>query len=242
MLSISSLQAGYGTLEVLRNIDLRVAAGEAVGLIGPNGAGKSTVLKAIFGIADVRAGSIAWQGKNILKKRTNELLPLGISYVPQGRLVFPHMSVDANLEMGAFLVASRAERKLRMQNVCRLFPALMQKLHVQASALSGGQQQMLALGRALMMEPQLLLLDEPSLGLSPKVIKELYQTLRAVNASGTALLIVEQNVRQVLSLAQRVYLLAQGEVRHTGTPDQFQDPEKLRTWYLGDAKSKDGRT
>lgn len=233
MLKISSLRAGYDKLEVLHGVSMDVKAGEIVALIGPNGAGKSTVLKAICGIADVTAGNISWHGEEIQKKKTSDLLPLGIAYVPQGRIVFIRMTVEENLDMGGFLITDRMERTRRKDLVFTMFPVLKEKNKEKAGNLSGGQQQMCALGRALMMEPQLLMLDEPSLGLSPKVMNEVYEKLKEINRQGTALLIVEQNVRHALSVAHRVYLLANGSVRHTGEPAAFKDQERMREWYLG---------
>lgn len=233
MLVINKLTAGYDKLEVLHGVSMEVNAGEIVALIGPNGAGKSTVLKAVFGIADVGGGEVRWHGEEITKKKTSDLLPMGIAYVPQGRIVFNRMTVEENLDMGGFLIIDRHERTRRRELVYAMFPVLKEKQGEIAGNLSGGQQQMCALGRALMMEPQLLMLDEPSLGLSPKVMREVYEKLKEINRNGTALLIVEQHVRHALSVAHRVYLLANGEVCHTGMPKEFQDSKRMREWYLG---------
>jgi len=238
MLNISKLTAGYGKLEVLHDVSLEVKAGEVVALIGPNGAGKSTILKSIFNIADVTHGNITWHGEDVTGKKTSELLPMGIAYVPQGRIVFSRMTVEENLEMGGFLISHKGERVMRKELVYRLFPVLREKRRARAGDLSGGQQQMCALGRALMMEPQCLLLDEPSLGLSPKVMHEVYEKLSEIQHRGTALLIVEQNVRHALAIADRVYLLAGGKVRHAGVPEDFRDPERMREWYLGSGDNK----
>lgn len=232
MLNINNLTSGYGGNTVLHDISLSVAPGEIVGLIGPNGAGKSTVLRSIFQLARIQKGSIIFKEHNITKLRTHDLLELGIGFVPQGRLVFSNLTVEENLRMGGFLLNNKDVLGKNITDVLRRFPVLKEKLREKARNLSGGQQQMLAIGRALMMTPQLLLLDEPSLGLSPKVTQEIFAILKEINAAGTTLMIVEQNVHLLLKFATRLYVLASGAVVAEGKPDIFHDPAVLRKLYF----------
>jgi branched-chain amino acid transport system ATP-binding protein len=257
LLAIKNLHAGYGGLsagggslpvrqagatggEVLRGISIEIGEGEIVCLIGPNGAGKSTVLKSVMGLTTKTSGEILWkpsfaeasEGKDITNFPTHSLLKLGIGFVPQGRLVFPSLTVKENLEMGGYLVRQVESLKIKMENVFDRFPILRKRAHTKAGSLSGGEQQMLAIGRALMMTPELLMLDEPSLGLAPKITEELYEKLRELNASGTTLLIVEQNVRLVLRHAHRGYLLATGQVRFTGTARELGNEKLMHSAYL----------
>ncbi len=232
MLIITNLTAGYAGNEVLHDIDLRVAPGEIVGLIGPNGAGKSTVLRSIFRLAQIKKGNVQFQEQNLNRLHTHDLLELGIGFVPQGRLVFSNLTVAENLRMGGYLLNNKDVLERNLKAVLEHFPPLKEKLHTQARALSGGQQQMLAIGRALMMTPKLLLLDEPSLGLSPKAIQEIVSILKELNATGTTLMIVEQNVHLLLKFATRVYVLAAGRVVAEGLPSEFHDPTKLRKLYF----------
>ena len=232
MLQICNLTSGYAGNEVLHDISMQVAPGEIVGLIGPNGAGKSTVLRSIFKLAQVRRGAIVFKDHAIGKLHTHDLLELGIGFVPQGRLVFSNLTVAENLRMGGFLLNNKEVVDQNMKDTLARFPVLREKLHERARNLSGGQQQMLAIGRALMMTPQLLLLDEPSLGLSPKVTQEIFAILKELNAAGTTLMIVEQNVHLLLKFATRLYVLASGRVVAEGPPKTFHDPAKLRKLYF----------
>lgn len=233
MLTLQNIHAGYGGNEVLHGVSLEVRPGEVVALIGPNGAGKSTVLRSIFQLAQIKKGEIAFKDRNITHLHTHDLLELGIGFVPQGRLVFSNLTVEENLRMGGYLLNHKETLEKNMESVFARFPALKDKRGERARNLSGGQQQMLALGRALMMTPQILMLDEPSLGLSPIVMKEIYTELKRLNEQGTTLLIVEQNVHLALGIADRVYLLAAGEIRHHGPPEDFKDAEKMREMFLG---------
>src|SRR3989338_1885658 len=202
MLSIKNLEAGYGKMQILFDINLSIKPNEIAVLIGPNGAGKSTLLKSIFNLIDVYKGSIIFKNKDITKTPTHELIELGISYVPQGRQVFNSLTVKENLEMGAFLTKEKELVEKRMDEVLDVhFPDLRKKIDDYAFALSGGQQQMLAIGRALMQDPQLLLLDEPSLGLAPKVMKELFKKIVKIKEEGVAIIIVEQNAKQATKIA-----------------------------------------
>jgi branched-chain amino acid transport system ATP-binding protein len=213
LLEIQSLSAGYGELSVLRDVSIGVDDGEMVVLIGPNGAGKSTVLKSVVGLTNRTAGRITFQGKDITRLPTHALLEEGIGFVPQGRLVFPTLTVKENLEMGGYLLDHKETLISNMESVFARFPVLREKQREQAGNLSGGQQQQLAIGRALMMSPKLLMLDEPSLGLSPKLMHEVFQKLEEIRQSGTTVLVVEQNVRLALKYVDRGYLLANGEIR-----------------------------
>jgi len=232
MLQIKNLTSGYAGNEVLHDISMRVASGEIVGLIGPNGAGKSTVLRSIFQLAQIKKGQIMFKDHDITKFYTHDLLELGIGFVPQGRLVFSNLTIKENLRMGGFLLNNKTVLERNIQDVLARFPVLKEKLHEKARNLSGGQQQMLAIARALMMTPQFLLLDEPSLGLSPKVMYEIVNILKALHAAGTTLMIVEQNVHLLLKFATRLYVLAAGRVVAEGLPEIFQDSETLRKLYF----------
>lgn len=235
LLSITNLTSGYGGLEILHGVSLHLEDGEIVALLGPNGSGKTTILKSIFSLADVRGGSIVFRERDITRSPTHSLLELGISYVPQGRLVFHNLTVRENLEMGAFLVHHKETIAKNLEAVFADFPRLKEKERERAGNLSGGEQQMLALGRAMMMTPAVLLLDEPSLGLSPKIVKDVFAKLVEINRRGVSILIVEQNVHLALGIANRGYLLGAGEIKYTGPAAELDDPEKMRTLYFGNS-------
>ncbi len=220
-------------MEILHDVSLDAAEGEVVALLGPNGSGKTTILKSIFSLADVMRGAIKFRDQDITHTPTHALLERGIAYVPQGRLVFPNLTVSENLEMGAFLLNHEETKEKNMAAVFKQFPVLEKRSKEKSGNLSGGEQQMLALGRALMMTPTLLLLDEPSLGLSPKITKEIFGHIALLAKSGMTILIVEQNVHLALQVAHRGYLLAAGEIRFAGTARDLDDPEKMQKLYLG---------
>lgn len=232
LLEIKNLYAGYSQIEVLRDVSISVDAGEAVVLIGPNGAGKSTVLRSIVGLTTKTGGSIVWKGRDITRLPTHALLEEGVGFVPQGRLVFPSLTVRENLEMGGYLLNNRETLAKNIEAVFSRFQVLSRKTRARAGSLSGGEQQMLAIGRALMMTPELLMLDEPSLGLSPKITQELFEKLKEIQAAGTTLLIVEQNVRLALRHVDRGYLLAAGQVRVSGTAKELSSEKLMRDAYL----------
>lgn len=230
MLTIKSLKAGYNGLEILHGVDLEIKPGEVVALIGPNGAGKTTILKSIFNLAKIYEGEVTFKERLLNKKPTHELITLGISYVPQGRLVFSDMTVKENLEMGAYCIKDKIEVKKNLEDVYHKFPFLKEKSGERASSLSGGQQQILAIARALIQNPALLLLDEPSLGLSPKVMKEVFEKI--VEISKVAILMVEQNAMQAVGIADRTYVLESGKIALTGGKEILEN-SKIRSIYLG---------
>ena len=232
MLQIQDLEAGYGELQVLNGVNIEINSGEIVALIGPNGAGKSTVIKAVFNIANVNKGKIIFKNKNITKLKTHELLELGISYVPQGKINFDSLTVEENLLIGAELLKDKEVIDKNLNNVYSKFPILKDKKNDLAFTLSGGQQQMLALGRALMQSPSLLMLDEPSLGLSPRLQKELFQTILKLKEDGIAILIVEQNAKKAIEIADRTYLLENGKIVLKGGKEIIKHKE-IKNVYIG---------
>nr|VFJ44872.1 MAG: branched-chain amino acid transport system ATP-binding protein [Candidatus Kentron sp. DK]VFJ61422.1 MAG: branched-chain amino acid transport system ATP-binding protein [Candidatus Kentron sp. DK] len=233
LLSIRHLDASYGPVQALFNVDMEVYRGEIVSIIGPNGAGKSTVIKAVLNIANTCGGIISFNGREITGCRTHEIAALGIGYVPQGRIVFSDMSVEENLEMGAFLMKERARRKMAVENVFRQFPRLQERRRQPAGRLSGGEQQMLAIGRALMLDPELVILDEPSLGLSPKYVDIIFEHLLSLKNNGRTLLMVEQNAVRALGVSDRGYALELGRNRYTGTGKELLANSQVRQMYLG---------
>ncbi len=233
LLQVRDIQAGYGKLQILHGVTLEVRAGEMVCIIGPNGAGKSTALKCITGILRPLSGQILFAGKELLSLRPDQVLSHGLAYVPQGRIVFPQMTVMENLELGAYIEKIPARVRTALERVCALFPILTERRDQKAGTLSGGEQQMLAIGRALMTEPRVILLDEPSLGLSPKFVTLIYEKLAAMKQQGYTLLVVEQNAVKALSVADRGYVLELGRNRFAGTGlTLLHDPEVKRL-YLG---------
>ena len=240
VLHAQDLVAGYiPEVNILNGCDLEVRAGEFVGIIGPNGAGKSTLLKAILGMCKIRSGSITLNGQDITGRKAHELVPLGVGYVPQTKNVFPSLTVKENLEMGCFLKPSVF--KDRFAYVAEMFPKLADRAAQRAGALSGGERQMVAMGRALMLEPKVLLLDEPSAGLSPALQDEVFVQCRTINAAGVAILMVEQNARRCLQVVNRGYVLDQGRNAYTGTGRELLGDPNVIELYLGTlAKSSGG--
>jgi branched-chain amino acid transport system ATP-binding protein len=233
LLRVEGVVAGYGQVLVLRGVDVAVGRGELVGLIGPNGAGKSTVLKAVTGFVDVRAGRVRFDGQDITGTRADRLVPRGLAYVPQGRVVFPRMSVQENLDLGAFVVAGSGPKRAALERVFALFPLLAERRAQLAGTMSGGEQQMLAIARGLMTSPRLMLLDEPSLGLAPRYVAVVFETLAALKRQGLSMLVVEQNAAQVLALADRAYLLELGRNRLQGSGQDLLANPETRRLYLG---------
>jgi branched-chain amino acid transport system ATP-binding protein len=232
LLAIRGLRAGYGETEVLHGIDLTVRAGEIIAVLGSNGVGKSTLNRTISGVLRARRGSINFAGQAIEHEKPASIVSRGLIHVPEGRCVFPNLSVSDNLELGGYRRA-RDRRRQNREKVFSIFPRLADRHSQRAGSLSGGEQQMLAIGRGLMAEPVLLILDEPSLGLSPLLVEELFALVQRINAQGIALLLVEQNVVQSLEVAHRAYILENGSVVLDGASDRLRDDPNLKRAYLG---------
>jgi len=228
---MTGIEGGYGDADILHGVSMKVAPGEVVVIVGPNGAGKSTALKAVFGLVTIRGGKIVFDGNDLTGQRPDQIVRAGISFVPQTENVFPTLSVEENLEMGAYLRDD--DITPQKAKVFELFPPLLEKRHQAAGTLSGGQRQMVAMGRALMLDPKLLLVDEPTAGLSPLFMDQIFQILRTVNATGVAILMVEQNAKQALAIADRGYVLATGQNRHEGTGQELLDDPEVAEMFLG---------
>jgi branched-chain amino acid transport system ATP-binding protein len=234
LLEVEGLYVNYGRIEAIRDITFSVEKGSVVTLIGANGAGKTTTLKTLSGLRKVRAGAVRFQGKDITHMPSHERVPLGISQAPEGRRIFPGMSVVENLDMGAYARADRAKtRAADLERVFGLFPRLHERRDQAAGTMSGGEQQMLAIGRALMSRPTLLLLDEPSMGLAPKLIQQIFSIIIDIREQGTTILLVEQNAAQALKIADSAYILETGEVVRTGTGSELAADDSVRAAYLG---------
>lgn len=231
ILEIQDLDAGYGPIDVLSDIDLNVEAGTITGIIGPNGTGKSTLLKSIIGIADVKDGQIQYKGEELTDVRPWELIDIGIAYMPQGNRVFPDMSVRDNLRVGGY-VQDDADFDERLEYVYDLYPALEEKKNAKADSLSGGQQTMLSFGMALMSDPNLILLDEPSAGLAPELVDQMFKLIEQLRDEGMPFLIVEQSVRVLLEHADYVYVIDEGTVRFDGEPQEIRERDDLMEIYL----------
>jgi branched-chain amino acid transport system ATP-binding protein len=232
LLSVRGLRSGYGPVEVLRGIDLDLHAGEIVALLGSNGAGKTTFNQTVSALVPARAGTIHFDGADITRAHYRDVVARGLIHVPEGRKIFPNLSVRENLELGSFTRA-RSNRAANLERVFALFPRLLERTAQHAGTLSGGEQQMLAIGRGLMAEPRLLILDEPSLGLSPLLVEELFSLIADLHRQGLAILLVEQNVAQSLAIAQRAYVLENGAIQFSGTSDELLATDRLRQAYLG---------
>jgi branched-chain amino acid transport system ATP-binding protein len=232
MLEIRGLRGGYGQVEVLRGVDLTVRSGETVALLGSNGAGKSTLNNVVCGIYPAWDGTVQFDGQDLSRAHYREVVKAGLIQVPEGRKVFPNLTVLENLELGSFTRA-RARRAANLVKAFAIFPRLQERLAQLAGTLSGGEQQMLAIGRGLMAEPRLLILDEPSLGLSPLLVDELFGLIRRLRDGGLSVLLVEQNVGQSLEIADRAYVLENGSIRFSGLPADLLASDELRRSYLG---------
>jgi branched-chain amino acid transport system ATP-binding protein len=232
LLTVTGLHAGYGPTEILRGVDLTVGEAEIVAVLGSNGAGKSTLNRTISGVLRARQGDIRFEHISIARKKPSAIVARGLIHVPEGRRIFPNMSVRENLDLGAYRRA-RARRDHNRTRVFGIFPRLAERQTQTAGTLSGGEQQMLAIGRGLMAEPKLLILDEPSLGLSPLLVEELFALIKRINAEGIALLLVEQNVVQSLEVAERAYILDNGQFVLKGRADDIRHDPKLKRAYLG---------
>src|SRR5437660_8446143 len=233
MLELKSVDAGYGSFQALFGVSLDVKAGEAVGVIGPNGAGKTTLMRAISGLIRPNTGSISMQGTDVLATPAHRIVSLGIAHVPENRRLFPRLTVDDNLKMGAYTPDARKKFAERMEFVFDLFPRLKERRHQMAGTMSGGEQQMCAIGRALMSGPKLLLLDEPSAGLAPLVVQSIFELVRRICAQGYTVLIVEQNIRQVPRVVNRAYLLDTGRIVRSGSAAELMAAPEIQKAYLG---------
>ena len=233
MLELRSVRAGYGTFQALFDVSLEVRAGEAVGVIGPNGAGKTTLMRVVSGMIRPTAGTIVMEGVDLVTTPAHRIVALGMAHVPESRRLFAGMTVEENLRMGGFMPAARPKFRERLEFVYELFPRLRERRRQRAGSMSGGEQQMCAIGRALMSEPRLLLLDEPSAGLAPVIVEMVFDLVKRIRAIGVTVLIVEQNVQQVLRVVDRAYLLKTGSIRASGTAAELLASDTIREAYLG---------
>jgi branched-chain amino acid transport system ATP-binding protein len=233
MLELRNVTAGYGAFTALWDVSLSVRAGEAVAVVGPNGAGKTTLLRVVSGLVPPRSGELELDGARLTGRKAHEIVAQGIAHVPEGRRIFPALTVADNLKMGAFLPAVRRRFAESLARVYDLFPVLAERTSQRAGSLSGGEQQMLAIGRALMSRPKLILLDEPSMGLAPVLVLRLFDLIRRVREEGYTILVVEQNVRQVLKIVDRAYLLEVGRIKMEGRAAELSEEDFVRKAYVG---------
>lgn len=235
MLQVKDLSISYGAIQAVRHVDFEVKKGEIVTLIGANGAGKSTILKTISGIVKPQSGSIKYQNESLVGKKAPQIVAAGVSQVPEGRHVFPAMTVMENLQLGSYLQKDRGQIEARLQEIYQMFPILKERQHQDAATLSGGEQQMLVMARAMMANPDLLLLDEPSMGLAPIYIQKVFDIIQKINAQGTTILLIEQNAHQALSIADRGYVIASGEIQLTGSGQKLLNDPQVKRAYLGES-------
>jgi branched-chain amino acid transport system ATP-binding protein len=233
MLKLDGISASYGSVPAIANVSIEIGEGEAVGLLGANGAGKSTTLRAISGLVRLSSGRVTFDGTNVASLAPHRIPELGIAHVPEGRQVFPEMTVQENLEIGAYVPKAKAARAQTMELVYDIFPRLAERRRQLAGTMSGGEQQMLAVGRGLMLKPRLLMLDEPSLGLAPVMTDVTFEKIGEIHKMGTAILLVEQNVGRALSLVARAYVLESGKVIMHGTSEQLANNKQVQAAYLG---------
>jgi branched-chain amino acid transport system ATP-binding protein len=233
LLEVRGVTAGYGAFTALWDVSVSVAAGEAVAVVGPNGAGKTTLLRVVSGLLPVRSGELVLEGARVTGRSAHDLVAHGIAHVPEGRRLFPALTVTDNLKMGAFLPTARRHFRESLERVHALFPVLAERRGQRAGSLSGGEQQMLAIGRALMSRPKLILFDEPSMGLAPVMVLRLFDLIRQVRQEGYTILVVEQNVRQVLKIVDRAYLLEVGRIRMEGRAAELSEEDFVRKAYVG---------
>ena len=233
MLEVKNLSVSYGAIEAVKDISFTVNDGEIVSLIGANGAGKTTTLHTITGLVPAKSGSVMYNGVDLLKTHNNKIVTLGMAHIPEGRHVFTRMSVEENLEMGAFSLKDQSDLKKDLDMVYGLFPRLKERRNQKAGTLSGGEQQMLAMGRALMSHPKTILMDEPSMGLSPKLVKEIFSIIRKLHEQGITILLVEQNAKMALSIADRAYVLETGRITMEFDAKELLNNEQVRKAYLG---------
>ena len=233
LLQLESITAGYGAFTALWDVGLRVEQGEAVAVVGPNGAGKTTLMRVVSGLIPSRTGRLVFEGADLTGNKAYDIVAHGIAHVPEGRRIFAGLTVGENLKMGAFLPAARGHYRESLERVYTLFPVLAERQAQRAGSLSGGEQQMLAVGRALMSRPKLILFDEPSMGLAPVMVLRLFDLIRRVREEGYAILVVEQNVRQVLKIVDRAYLLEVGRIKMEGRASELAEQDFVRKAYVG---------
>ena len=234
MLKVDNINLYYGGIHALKDLSLEVKKGEIVTLIGANGAGKTSTLRAISGLEPIKSGSISYKDENLKKVPSHKIVSLGLSHVPEGRKIFANLTVKENLELGAYLRKNKSEIKSDMEMVFSKFPRLKERRKQIAGTVSGGEQQMLAIGRALMNRPEMLILDEPSMGLAPLVVKDIFDTIVEINKSGTTILLVEQNANMALSIANRAYVLETGKIVLSGKASDLLNDDSIRSAYLGE--------
>ena len=234
LLEVRDLEVNYGVIKALKGISFNVQEGEIISLIGANGAGKTTTLQTVSGILPVTAGSIYFNGTDITRMPAHKIVQMGISQVPEGRRVFSQLSVLENLKMGAFIRKDKAGIEEDLQNIYKRFPRLEERKNQLAGTLSGGEQQMLAMGRALMSKPKIVLMDEPSMGLSPLLVSEIFEIIKSINESGTTVLLVEQNAKKALSISDRAYVLETGNIALTGKAGDLINNDTIKKAYLGE--------
>ena len=234
MLEIKNLEVDYGMIQAIKGLSFEVKEGEVIALIGANGAGKTTTLHAVTGLIPVKSGEIIFEGKNITKVPGHKIVSMGMAHVPEGRRVFAQLSVYQNLKMGAYTRKDKEEIKKNLEMVYRRFPRLEERKNQMAGTLSGGEQQMLAMGRALMSQPKIILMDEPSMGLSPIFVNEIFDIIKEVSAAGTTVLLVEQNAKKALSIADRAYVLETGKITLQGDAKELMNDESVKKAYLGE--------
>ena len=233
MLNVQNVNAGYGKFQALFNVSLDVRAGEAVAVIGPNGAGKSTLMRVISGMIPAASGKVEMEQKSVLDAPEHEIVGMGIAHVPENRRLFPRMTVEDNLRMGCFLPQFRKRFEERRAFVYELFPRMEERRHQIAGTMSGGEQQMCAIGRALMSDPKILLMDEPSAGLAPVVVHQVFDLIEKIRSDGLTVLIVEQNVKQVLRVVDRAYILESGKLHSEGTSDELLQSKEIQKSFMG---------
>jgi branched-chain amino acid transport system ATP-binding protein len=233
MLELVNLNAGYNRIDVLRSVSIEVARGDFVGLLGPNGAGKTTLMRSISGFTRIHSGDIRFDGRSLRGMTPEMIVDRGIIHVPQGRMLFPESTIEEHLQLGAYRKAARSAYRKNLSQVERYFPVLKARVHQLAGVLSGGEQQMLAIGRALMAEPRLLIMDEPSLGLAPRIIDEIFEVMKRINNDGVTILLAEQNAMKVLQSVERAYVLENGGIAHKGRAAELMRDEQIKSSYLG---------
>ena len=233
LLEVRGLDAFYGDAQALAKVSIEVFAGDVVSIVGANGAGKTTLIRAIAGMIARRTGAIRYRGRNIIRSASDEIAELGLGQVAEGRQIFPDLTVEENLDLGAILRRARARRRINLARAYELFPRLAERRRQLAGTLSGGEQQMLAIGRCLMAEPEFIMFDEPSLGLAPRIVIEIFDVIRGLNQAGLTLLLVEQNVEESLLLCNRAYVLENGEIVLAGTGEDLLRSDRIRQAYLG---------